>query len=73
MDEDQLSDLKQFITVTVSQATAGLATKLDKLDKKVDDLDLKIDTIAETLNETLNDHESRLTKLEQRPEPYVKL
>ena len=29
MDKDQLDDLKQFITATVSQATAGMATKDD--------------------------------------------
>jgi hypothetical protein len=29
MNEDQLDDLKQFITTTVSQATADMATKND--------------------------------------------
>jgi len=29
MNEDQLNDLKQFIAATVSQATAGMATKED--------------------------------------------
>jgi len=32
MDEDQLNDLKQFITATVSQATADIATKEDIAD-----------------------------------------
>ena len=75
MDEDQLNDLKQFISATVSQATANMATKDDigkldnrigRLEKKVDDFDLKIDTISETLNERLNEHETKLTKLEQQ-------
>jgi hypothetical protein len=29
MNEEQLNDLKQFIAATVSQATAGMATKED--------------------------------------------
>jgi len=77
MDEDQLGDLKQFIAATVSQATANMATKediaglatkedLQKLSTKIDDLDLKVDTISETLNEQHNEHEARLTKLEQQ-------
>lgn len=82
MDEDQLNDLKQFIAGTVSQATTGLATTdaLNKVAKdvaelkkdvaelktKTNDLDLKVDTISEALNESLNDHETRLIKLEQQ-------
>jgi hypothetical protein len=69
MDEDTLNDLKQFIAATVSQATANMATKDDilLLSTQIQDLDLKVDTIAETLNEHLDDHETRLTKLEQQP------
>jgi hypothetical protein len=81
MNEDQLNDLKQFIVATVSQATANIATKDDiantatkddvttlgsQLSSQIHDLDLKVDTIAETLNERLDDHESRLTNLEQQ-------
>jgi hypothetical protein len=86
MDENQLDDLKQFISATVSQATAGMATKDDisnmatkddlanmatkndlaELSVKIDDLDLKLDTISETLQENLNDHEARITQLEHQ-------
>ncbi len=79
MNEAQLNDLKQFIAATVSQATAHLATKDDladdiagaksdiaKLNAKIDDLDLKLATIAETLHENLNNHEVRITKLERQ-------
>jgi len=64
MNDAQLDDLKQFFVATVSQATANMATKQDvaRLEKRVDDLDLKLDTIAESLN----DHEVRITRLEQR-------
>lgn len=46
----------------------NMSTKEDikRLEVKIDDLDLKVDTIADTLNEHLNDHEERLTKLEQQ-------
>jgi hypothetical protein len=72
MDNDQLDDLKQFILATVSQATANMATKDDlahsiaQLDTKLDDLDLKLDTIADTFNDRLNNHETRLTRLEKQ-------
>jgi hypothetical protein len=68
MNDDQLDDLKQFITATVSQATADMATKDDiaALSNKIDDLELKVDTISETLNDHLNQHEVRLNKLEQQ-------
>lgn len=68
MDDIQLDDLKQFITTTVSQATADVATKDDikRLEVKIDDLDLEVDTISDTLNDRLNDHDVRLTKLEQQ-------
>jgi hypothetical protein len=81
MDEDLLNDLKQFIAATVSQATVGMATKDDiavlatkedlqkvsqDLNTKIDDLELKVDTISEALNDHLSDHETGLTKLEQQ-------
>jgi hypothetical protein len=76
-NEDLVNDLKQFIAATVSQATTSLATKdelknlatkddIVRLEQKVDDLDLKIDTISETLNDRLNDSDTRLTNLEQQ-------
>lgn len=75
MDEDTINDLKQFITATVSQATSDMATKDDvastkddiaNLSSQVTDLGLKIDTIVETFNDNLNDHENRITKLENQ-------
>jgi len=72
MDEGVLNDLKQFIAATVSQATAGLATNdsLQRLGQdlstKIDDLELKVDTISDALNDHLDDHEIRLAKLEQQ-------
>lgn len=53
-------------------AVSGLATKEDlgqldrKLSGRIDDLDLKLDTISDTLNEDYNDHGLRISKLEQR-------
>ena len=63
MDEDQLSDLKQSINATVSQATSNLVTKDDlaatesRVSARIEDVDLKVSAIADSLNE-------RLTKLE---------
>lgn len=76
MNEDMLNDLKQFITATVSQATSDLVTKDDLKDNlrqlkqglnaRIDDLELKVDTISDALNDHLSDHEARITRLEQQ-------
>lgn len=80
MNEALFDDLKQFIAATVSQVLADVVTKADlvrmnlatkadiqRLDQKIDDLDLKMDTIAATFNDKHNNHETRITKLEQQP------
>ena len=77
MNGGTINDLRQFIVAAVSQATAGMATKEDiadlatkddirELDTKIDDLDLKVDTIADALHEHLTDHEVRIAKLERQ-------
>jgi hypothetical protein len=76
MQDDVIADLKQFIAATVSQATAELVTnqKLEQsleglrsdMDKRFDDLEAKVDAIADAHAETLGDHEQRLKRLEQR-------
>lgn len=79
MNEELIDDLKQFITAAVTQATADLATKADlnglrgevsdlrtEMNQRFDDLGLKIDAIADAHAETLDDHEHRLKRLEQR-------
>ena len=90
MNEDVITDLKQFIATTVSQATSDLATKADldavtqnlavvkqdvgtlksdmaEVKLELSDLNIKMDTIADALTEQLDDHENRLSVLEQRP------
>jgi len=83
MDEDVISDLKQFIAATVSQATAHLASKDDlrveinglqgrvdglrgEINRRFDDQDAKLTTIADAHAETLEDHEQRISNLEHR-------
>lgn len=69
MDEEQLSDLKQFIAATVSQATANMATKEDvvdiktdiaKLEKKVDDSFAKISEAIEGINEQTDENKRKV-------------
>lgn len=86
MDEDTLTDLKQFITSTMSQQLAlqsdDMNKRFEKLEQKlseqIDNLDTKVNTIANTIgvqmeedktsvHETLKNHETRITKLEQKP------
>jgi outer membrane protein TolC len=75
MNEDAIADLKQFIAVTVKQATSDLATKTDLEEVKaelqsvkvtVEKTNLRLDTFVEALNEQSDDHKHRLTKLEAR-------
>jgi len=76
MNDDIIQDLKQFITTTISQQTADLANKEDisnvdkKLSSKIDDLSNSVAEALESTNETtedqLNDHNQRITKLEQK-------
>ena len=69
MDEDQLSDLKQFIVTTVSQATAGMATKdglqhLSKhMNRRFDELQ---DAIADTISTNADANDERFDNLEKR-------
>jgi hypothetical protein len=80
MDQNTLADLKQFITVTVGQATARLATK-EHTDEEINGLRAEMNRrfdglqhdIAEALDvsneihgKQLKDHERRITKLEQQ-------
>jgi hypothetical protein len=83
MNEELIQDLKQFIAGTVSQATAGLATKEDlqaglgdvrtelselraDMLRRFDELETKVDTIADAHSETLAEHDQRLRRLEQQ-------
>ena len=81
MNEDQLNDLKQFIAATVSQATAGMATKEDiaNMATKEDIASLRqemldgfagvseaIEQIHEQIETQEADVERRFTKLEQQ-------
>ncbi|HWZ65654.1 MAG TPA: hypothetical protein VNX65_02530 [Patescibacteria group bacterium] len=69
-NKDLLQDLKQFITVTVSQQIAvvigNMATKddLKQLRSDFEQFDEKLDAIQDALGETLQDQEFRLHKLE---------
>ncbi len=58
--------LKQFTSTTVSQTTAMLSEDMEDMKAKIDDLDLKVDTISEALHENLSDHELRLARLKQQ-------
>lgn len=79
MNDDQLDDLKQFITSTMSQSEQRikdelrdelggkidrLESKVDKVEGKVDEANLKLDTVMSTTGERLEEVETRLTKLE---------
>lgn len=76
MSEDVITDLKQFITATVSQATTDLVTKSDLAaseERLLQHINNVQDAIAETLtsaiedlHETSHNHEKRITTLERK-------
>ncbi|HET8709438.1 MAG TPA: hypothetical protein VFL85_04115 [Candidatus Saccharimonadales bacterium] len=73
--DDMITDLKQFIYATVSQATADLATKDDlaKLEAKLtadiqevkDAINDTVFPYIETVGDQVQNHEKRLKKLEK--------
>ena len=73
-NEELLDDIKQFVAATVGQSEKRLEERLEKkvddakneLVEKIDELDLKLDTFMNATGEQLNDHELRLTSLEQQ-------
>jgi gas vesicle protein len=79
MNEDVITDLKQFIATTISQQTVELSTRIDsvenrldrveqRLKKKIDDLTDFVTNAIDVSNEEhgkqLKNHERRITKLE---------
>lgn len=76
MDENTLTDLKQFISSTVGQqiteSESRLTAKITSLDQKLSGMISELsDNVAEALSssneateEILKDHELRITKLE---------
>lgn len=82
MNDDTITDLKQFITTTVSQQGSELRDEIredtrneikkldDKLSKKIDDLSAAVGEAIDVGNEAIEtqvqDHEKRLTRLERR-------
>ncbi len=51
MNEDTISDFKQFMTATISQQTADIREDLIKLDKKIDE---KIENLDKKLSEKID-------------------
>lgn len=77
MNDDVAQDLKQFISATITQQTAGLRGHIKRLEAKLDSVDKKIDNISLSIAEALDytneivdsqhkDHDMRITKLEQK-------
>ena len=71
MDNDTLTDLKQFISATISQHMTEVATKDDvaRLEHKIDVMQAAIDESVlgyiSSVDDQVQGHESRLTLLEQ--------
>lgn len=82
MDNDTITDLKQFISTVLTQQTQEIRLELreelrtelrkveEKLGQKIDDLSAFVATALDTSNDTnegrLNDHEKRIGALERQ-------
>ena len=58
MNDDTITDLKQFISATVHQETAGLEERLTekidkKIDTKIDQLDKKLSSKIDALSQSI--------------------
>ena len=73
--DDLKKELKKEI---VGDITSSLGTRMDRLEERIDYVDTKLDTIANTIgvrmeedktsvHEILENHETRITRLEQKP------
>jgi len=83
MDEDSIADLKQFIATVVrttvreeiaealAASEARMSAKIEAVDSKVDEVLAAVadamTTHTEDIDERLNNHEKRLTRLEHKP------
>lgn len=66
MNDAQIDDLKQFIDGRISQSESRLSEKIEKLEQKVDDGFAGVADSFEATNHILDEHEHRVTKLEQK-------
>lgn len=73
MKTNELDDLKQFITAMLSQTETRLGERIDQLENRIDTVAAEmhdgfagIADIIEGNNKRVDDHEQRVTKLEQQ-------
>lgn len=72
MNEDAITDLKQFIVTTIRQELSSVGTKDDlaalrgEMNQRFDDQDAKLNIIADAHAETLENHEQRISDLEHQ-------
>jgi archaellum component FlaC len=68
MQDDQIDDLKQFITTTVSQQLTDFEQRLngriDGLEKKMDEGFAGVGDAISEINDKIENHDTRLTNLE---------
>ncbi len=75
MNDAQLDDLKQYISAAISQSEANIKSELmhnfvGMIEALRNDMNNGFAAIAQIftgLNDTVDDHEDRLTNLEQQP------
>lgn len=50
MNDDQLTDLKQFITATVSQTEQRLTERMDGIDQKIGNIESRLDSVERKID-----------------------
>lgn len=71
MNDDQLDDLKDFVSTTVLQTEARLTERIDGLEQKMDDGFAGVGEAIAGINERIDDNytklDNRIITLEQKP------
>ncbi len=72
MNDEIIQDLKQFISATISQQTANLATRndIERIEGKIDEIQSAVEQSAigftTVVDDQVRDHEKRIVRLEQK-------
>lgn len=66
MTDDQLDDLKQFFAATIGQTENRLGARIDAIEVRMSNLEEKVDSGFAGIAEIFEQHDARITALEQK-------
>ena len=63
-NEELFADLKQFIEATVSQQTAHLDSRIDRVEKRIGDVEERMDSAEKHLNARIDIFDEKLDQVQ---------